>query len=128
MRNKKGKFGQVRKRNQFVPVVVIALLLLCLFLLCGCRAEGAESSETSSYSNLSDLENKRIGVTTGSIQAGQVEEQIPGAKLYYYSTVTDMLSALRAGKIDAFANAEIIVRYMMTDNNDLTYLEEKLDE
>ena len=127
MRNKKGKFGQVRKRNQFVPVVVIALLLLCLFLLCGCRAEGAESSETSSYSNLSDLENKRIGVTTGSIQAGQVKEQIPGAKLYYYSTVTDMLSALRADKIDAFANAEIIVRYMMTDNNDLTYLEEKLE-
>ena len=77
---------------------------------------------------LSDLADKRIGVTTGSVQAQMVEERFPEAKLYYFSTTVDMLNAMRAGKIDAFAESDTLVRYMMADNPDLTCLDEPLGE
>ena len=37
-----------------------------------------------------------------------------------------MLISLRSGKIDAFADADALVRYMMPENPDLTYLDEYL--
>ena len=77
---------------------------------------------------LSDLADKRIGVTTGSVQAQMVEERFPEAKLYYYSTTVDMLNAMRAGKIDAFAESGVLVKYMMADNPDLTCLDEPLGD
>mgnify|MGYP002626867896 FL=1 len=39
-----------------------------------------------------------------------------------------MLNALRTKKIDAFANPEPIIKYIMTENPDLTYLEERLGD
>ena len=75
-----------------------------------------------------DLEHARIGVTTGSVQALQAEERFPDAKLFYFSTDMDMLAALRANKIDAFASAEPLVQAMMKENADLTYLDEWLGD
>ena len=75
-----------------------------------------------------DLEHARIGVTTGSVQALQAEERFPDAKLFYFSTDMDMLAALRANKIDAFASAEPLVQAMMMENADLTYLDERLGD
>ncbi len=76
----------------------------------------------------SDLEDKRIGVATGSVQALQADARFPNARLYYFSTTVDMLNALRAHKIDAFADAEPLVRYIMAENPDLTVLDEPLGE
>ena len=122
----------MQKKKLICFFMITAIMLLCVLPLCGCGASDTDSSETqgsgsTEYISLSDLEGKRIGVATGSIQADQVKEQIADAELYYFSNATDMLNALRANKIDAFSTAEIIVRYMMTSNSDLTYLEEKLD-
>ena len=97
---------------------------LLLLLLCGCGAE--KQTYGQRYTRLEELEDKRIGVTTGSIQAIQAEERFPGAEIYYFSSTVDCLGALRADKIDAFADAEAIVKYMMAENPDLTILDEKL--
>ena len=114
------------KKSKYLSMLTV-LLLLCLILPCGCKAQDAGGADTTGYSSLSDLENKRIGVVTGSIQDGQVREQIPGAELFYFSSSVDMLNALRANKIDAYSDEEFLVRYMMEDNADLTYLDEKLE-
>ena len=37
-----------------------------------------------------------------------------------------MLNALRADKIDAYAEADALLKYMISDNPDLTYLDEWL--
>lgn len=92
------------------------------------RSVQENSVAQGAISNLSDLEGKRIGVTTGSIQGQQVTEQIPNAQLSYFNNDVDMLTAMRAGQIDAFASAEPLVRYMMTQNTDLTCLDEHLGE
>ena len=46
---------------------------LLLLTLCGCGA--GKKTENQSYTSLADLEDKRIGVTTGSVQAMQAEER-----------------------------------------------------
>ena len=110
--------------NVMKRAVVILMAILMVFLFCSCQTE--KDNESASYTDLSELEGKRIGVTTGSIQAQQAEEHLPDAEFYYFSTSVDMLNALRADKIDAYADAEALVKYMMTENPDLTFLEEKL--
>ena len=79
-------------------------------------------------SGFSDLEHARIGVTTGSVQAQQAQARFPDAEFYYFSSSVDSLEALRSGKIDAYADAEALVRYMMTENRDITVLDEWLAE
>ena len=90
--------------------------------------DGAQGAPSGGYASFSELEDKRIGVTTGSVQALQVEERFPEAKMFYFSTSVDMLGALRARKIDAYADSDALVRYMMADNPDLTCLDERLGD
>ena len=87
---------------------------------------GGRIAGAAGYERLADLEDKRIGVKTGSVQALLAEERFPNARLYYFSTTVDMLNALRTHKIDAFAEADSLVKYLMADNPDLTYLDEPL--
>ena len=87
------------------------------------RASQAAQRTQSAITGFTDLEHARIGVATGSVQVLQAEERFPDAELFYFSTNMDMLSALRAGKIDAFASAEAIVKTMMKENADLACLD-----
>ena len=89
-------------------------------------SDPAQGAAGGSIDSFADLEDKRIGVTTGSIQSAMVKERFPNARLFYFSGDVDMLSALRSRKIDAFADPEAIVSYMMALNADLTCLEETL--
>ena len=87
-----------------------------------------DSKGAAHMQSFADLENARIGVTTGSIQVQQVEQALPNAEIFYFTTDVDMLNALQADKIDAFAMAEAIVRYMMTENPELSYLPDALGD
>ena len=90
----------------------------------GAAAETAGTAKDSGgYARIEELNGKRIGVATGSIQAQQVAEFLPDAQIFYFTSDVDMLGALRANKIDAFASAEALVRYMMAANPDLTCLD-----
>ena len=110
------------KHRNTVPGLIF--LLVILVFTGGCGAKKEHAAQYSQYTALSELEDKRIGVTTGSVQAIQVRERFPDADIFYYDSGTDMLAALRTGKIDAYADGEILVRYIMPENPDLTYLKE----
>lgn len=117
---KKHEAGAVRSKK-IKAFAVMMLLVLGISIVGYCS-----KSEAAAFSSFSELEDKRIGVATGSVQALQTEERFPNADLYYFSTSVDMLNALKSNKIDAYADAEILVRYMMAENPELTYLDEKL--
>ena len=87
-----------------------------------------ENEDKPTFRSLKDFNDKRIGVCTGTIQGAAVEKQFPDATISYYNTHADLLAALRNDKIDAFSDADIIVRYSMIENSDLTYLNEYLTE
>ncbi len=92
------------------------------------RGTKAGSTDHKTISSFSDLEHARIGVHTGSIQAAQAEERFPGADFLYFNNGVDMLEALRSGKVDAYADAEAIAKFMMAQNEDITMLDERLTE
>ena len=58
-----------------------------------------ESQNVSTPS--ANLAGKIIGVQTGTTCAELVPEKIPSSKLSYYNSLTDELTALKAGKVDA---------------------------
>lgn len=91
--------------------------LLVLLALCGCgtnsgRESGSGDNAEGIYTSFSQIEDKRIGVTTGSVQAIQAEERFPNAEFFYFATSVDMLNALKSKKIDAFADADTLVKFM----------------
>ena len=92
------------------------------------RASHPENAAHRQIGGSADLEQARIGLNTGSIQAIQAEERFPGAKFYYFPNSVDMLAALRADKIDAYVDAEASAKYMQANNPDMAVLNEKLAE
>ena len=100
----------------------LIIITVMMVFLCGCSA----AKEDEVFTELSQLAEKRIGVTSGSIQAIQVEEMFPDAEILHYSNTVDMLEALKAGKIDAFAEAEVLLKFMLSEYPEVTYLDEKL--
>ena len=76
------------------------------------------------YTTLAQFNGKKIGACTGTIQGPAAEKKLPKSKVSYYENHADMLNALRKGKIDAYADSDIVVRYFMTEHEDLTYLKE----
>ena len=106
---------------------LLPAVLLALCLLSGCGGKAAAPSEPSAPET-QDYRGKRVGVMTGSIQDAQVAGRFPDAERLFFSSMPDMLSALRANKIDAFACPEALVRYMMTEAPDIDYRREWLGE
>ena len=73
-----------KKTRMILPALLMAVLMLCMLSGCGKEYEEGESATVSDQSgtrpqitSFSDLEDKRIGVTTGSVQALQAEERFP---------------------------------------------------
>ncbi len=83
------------------------------------------TAQRTEYKSLDDLKNKRIAALSGAIQGQLAEAAIPTAKVSYYNTHSDMLVAMRQGKEDAMVNPDMIIRYMMIENDDLTYLKDE---
>ncbi len=108
------------------PFAALATELMLILLLCGCSVE--KKTEDPVHNRLEELEHARIGVTTGSVQAMQAEARFPDAKLYYFSSTVDCIEALRAGKVDAIADSEPLLQYMMAENPDLALIDELLAE
>ena len=119
--------GYVLKQKKLIWLVVCMLsaIVLAPFLLAGC---GKSSTGAGEYESLADFCGKRIGVVTGAIQGQAIEKEIPTAQLCYYNSVPDLLAAVRLGKVDAFSASNQIIRYLMLDNEDLTYLDTPLTE
>jgi ABC-type amino acid transport substrate-binding protein len=69
--------------------------------------------------NISDLAEKKIGVQTGTLNPEIVKKFIPTAKLEYFDTILDILTALKAGRIDAFCTGLPIARFMAIENDDI---------
>ena len=113
-----------RRSNLHHLLILTLILALSTLFLSSCGAGTRRKSVT--YTSLSELEDKRIGIGSGTVQALQAAERFPNAELLNFPTSADMLNALRTGKIDAFADAEALVLYMMGENPDLTILPEKL--
>ena len=103
---------------------MLCTVLAVLMLLTGFSAFAEEAGEASTWES---FRGKRIGVQVGTTSGAQASAVIPDITLSYYNSQTDVLAALRAHKIDAWATDETIPKFMMMENPDLTLVDGYLD-
>ncbi|MBR1443239.1 MAG: ABC transporter permease subunit [Firmicutes bacterium] len=88
----------------------------------------ANQGTAANVLSIKNYEGKKIGVVTGMIFDKMAEEKIPGSQLNYYNNYSDAVTALMSNSIDAFAADEPVVKYMMIENPDVSYVKDYMDE
>ncbi|MBR1658754.1 MAG: transporter substrate-binding domain-containing protein, partial [Oscillospiraceae bacterium] len=101
---------------------------IVLAVLASDLAPAASGVVNGVYQSLDELAGKRIGVITGSIHDGLVAERLPTAQRVYFTVPSDMLAALKAGKIDAFVLPEASAIFMRYEDGSITWLDESLQD
>ena len=79
------------------------------------------------YTDLDQLDGKRIGVQTGTSFDAIITERLPKAKVEYYNTKADLVEAITSKKLDGFVMDAPVVQYLMKESSQITYLPEYLD-
>ena len=106
---------KIIEKQRLVLAAVLMLLLLLPAVLTGCGSDKGESGGKldgiTSYEQLNEPEY-RIGVMNGTIAGPLVEEHLPKAQRMYYNNMTDMLTALENGKVDAIADDDLQFIYI----------------
>ncbi len=81
----------------------------------------------SGITSLSDLEHSSIAVETGTNFPQHVLKSLPEANIVYYNNTADQVDALKNGKVDAVAYDEPTARYLMNQDDSVTFLPELLE-
>ena len=98
-------------------MLIIALLLLFIGSgICGAEDDGPNFS-------MADMNGKRLGTLTGSIGGTAIEENFPASEILYFDTITDLLTALLAGKIDGMCYDDSVFKYMQQEVKNLEILD-----
>lgn len=100
-------------------VLIIGLLFIALLSIGGC-------SDKSKFTELSQLAGKEFAVPTGTMADQLVLSRFPDAKFQYYNNVIDCCMAVKAGKVDAAAYDEPILKNIAAKNEGLTVLPEMI--
>ena len=98
------------------------ILLFIVFITTGC------SSNFNTINTKDDLNNKNIGVYTGSEYDTIATNNILNPRILYYNSYSDQISALKSGKIDGFLTDEPLAKEIIKENTSLKILDEKLTE
>ena len=88
------------------------------------RAADLETSssdgEDGAYTSLDALSGKRFGVQSGTVFDTVTLDRLPGSEISWFNTVSDMVAAMKAGKIDAFTADEPVIRLCIATDDALT--------
>ena len=104
---------KIRKLFNLLSVFV---LLLALF---GC----AESSHEG-FNSIEELKDKRIGIKQGTVYDDISKKTFPDAEFFYFASASDLASALKGNKIDAFAIDDTILTEVIKENPEIGRLDE----
>lgn len=87
-----------------------------------------KKEDLAKYSTVDGLKDKSVGAQKGSIQEGVVTAQLPDSNLVSLTQVTEMVTELKSGKLDAVVMEETIAQGYVTKNDDLAIAEITLKE
>jgi len=120
-----------RKKTKIaIVVVIVALVAWGLFgLLTNTNASKSSSLIKSATYKTNDeivAACPHIGVLTGTIFGAELEKNYPDAQVSYYSSYSDMVVALKKGRIDAILGDEPIIGYMASETPGMAYVDDPL--
>lgn len=101
--------------KRIFTVVATCLIMAAFSMLSGC-------SKREKISNISQLDGKDFAVPTGTMADKLVLSKFPNAKFNYFNSVLDCALAVQAGKADAAAYDEPILKNIAAKNKGLTVL------
>lgn len=105
-------------KNVFT-VVSVVLIISAFLVIAGC-------SKREKISQLPQLAGKEFAVPTGTVADKLVLSRFPDAKFKYFNSVLDAALAVQAGKADAAAYDEPILKNIAAKNKGLTVLPEMI--
>ena len=80
----------------------LLVLFLCLLCTALCFADGVKASDS-----IESLNGKNIGVQTAVLYEELIAKTVPDTVFQYYTMPTDMIAALKSGKISAYLIEEV---------------------
>jgi polar amino acid transport system substrate-binding protein len=96
-------------------IICFSFVVSALWLATGC-------SKQEDVTSLAQLANKTFAVPTGTVADKLVLSKFPQAKFQYFNSVLDAAMAVKAGKADAAAYDEPILKNLAAKNPGLTVL------
>ena len=105
-------------------IITILTFPVVVYAQNGLSDEDDSFPPAGKYRSVEEVSDKNIGVMTGSSFDAVARDMLPEAKARYYNSMADMITAIKAGKIDAFLADEPVIRYLMADNEELTFIPE----
>jgi polar amino acid transport system substrate-binding protein len=90
------------------------------------RKSGSESNESPKLASTDDLKNKRIGVLLGSVHDTFATEKYPQATILQYKTPSDILLAVKSGKVDAALYTRETLLEILRNDDELALLGKSL--
>ncbi len=108
-------------------VVVLVLIFIMALSLAACKDGrgkitelsmlGGGKSESTKLKTIDDLKDKRIGVLLGSTHDTYATKNFPQATILQYKSTSDVLLAVKSGKVDvAFFASEMLAEILRSDN------------
>jgi polar amino acid transport system substrate-binding protein len=78
-----------------IAIALIAMLLLCASVF-------AATIDTSKFETIEDFNGLPIGVQTAVLYEELIQDRVPDTEFQYYTMPTDMILALKSGKVAAY--------------------------
>ena len=115
------------KAKSIGRAVVVLLLALCL--LTPVSASSAEQAPEPEYNSFSELNGKRIAMLTGAPFEELIRSKVPEAEDFmYFTSLPDMITALKSGKIDAFLNNNAVGQLTVNKDREMVIFPESLGD
>ncbi len=100
------------KRYLFIFLILILAMLSA--------AAYADEADVTSWQQ---MDGKKIGTLTGSVGGPAIEANLPNADIFYFDTITDLLTALQMEKVDAGCYDDSVFKYAKKDIENLEILD-----
>ena len=108
----------LRKRKFTVVVAAFLMLAITVGALTGCNA-----NTNKKFQEMSDFEQAKIGVLTGSAFDLLAKEYFPEAEKLYYINITDLILNLKQGKINGILMDEGFFTPLRWEDDELSFVE-----
>ena len=125
---------QVRFLTRWRPMAVLLACLALLIALVAPQVARAEAdgdsadAPTPEIATLDELPGKRIGAPTGTTLDILLQEHVDGiTDISYFSAYSDMVAALKSGKIDGFVTDEPVAQLLVSRNEGIAILPEPVE-
>ncbi len=124
------KTGNMKKYSGFR--IMLAVIVMCLLTACG-RSDSPQDKKASApepeYTDFSDLSGRIVSMLTGAPFEELVLSKAPDVgEFTFFSSMPDMILALKSGKTDAVLNNNAIATLAVNRNPDLILFPQSLQD